>query len=70
VEAKSAAVSAPQPEDSVVSPATVVLVVSVLGLVFIGLVATAAFTVMAQRRQRALGMLSSPARPRPTSGSC
>ena len=42
-----------------VSPATIVLVVSVLGLVFIGLVATAAFTVMAQRRQRALGMLSS-----------
>jgi putative ABC transport system permease protein len=37
----------------------VVLIVSVLGLVFIGLVATAAFTVMAQRRQRALGMLSS-----------
>jgi putative ABC transport system permease protein len=36
-----------------------VLVVSVLGLVFIGLVASAAFTVMAQRRQRALGMLSS-----------
>jgi putative ABC transport system permease protein len=56
---KNATVSAPQPEDSVVSPATVVLVVSVLGLVFIGLVATAAFTVMAQRRQRALGMLSS-----------
>ena len=47
------------PKTSVVSPATVVLVVSVLGLVFIGLVATAAFTVMAQRRQRALGMLSS-----------
>ena len=32
---------------------------SVLGLAFIGLVATAAFTVMAQRRQRALGMLAS-----------
>lgn len=35
------------------------LIVSVLGLVFAGLVATALFTVMAQRRQRALGMLAS-----------
>jgi putative ABC transport system permease protein len=56
---KSAVVSTPMPEDSVTSPATIVLIISVLGLVFIGLVATAAFTVMAQRRQRALGMLSS-----------
>jgi len=56
---KSAVVSEPTPENSVISPATVVLVVSVLGLVFIGLVASAAFTVMAQRRQRALGMLAS-----------
>jgi putative ABC transport system permease protein len=56
---KSAVASSPAPEDSVLSPATIVLIVSVLGLVFIGLVATAAFTVMAQRRQRALGMLSS-----------
>lgn len=56
---KSAVVSTPRPEDSVLSPATIVLVISVLGLVFIGLVATASFTVMAQRRQRALGMLSS-----------
>ena len=56
---KSATVSTPMPEDSILSPATIVLIISVLGLVFIGLVATAAFTVMAQRRQRALGMLSS-----------
>jgi putative ABC transport system permease protein len=56
---KNAIVTAPAPNGSVVSPATVVLVISVLGLVFIGLVATAAFTVMAQRRQRALGMLAS-----------
>jgi putative ABC transport system permease protein len=56
---KSAVVSTPVPEDSILSPATIVLIISVLGLVFIGLVATAAFTVMAQRRQRALGMLSS-----------
>ncbi len=55
----SATVSAPQPTDTIVSPATIVLIVSVLGLAFIGLVASAAFTVMAQRRQRALGMLAS-----------
>jgi len=55
----SAVVSTPTPEDSILSPASIVLIVSVLGLVFIGLVATAAFTVMAQRRQRALGMLAS-----------
>jgi putative ABC transport system permease protein len=56
---KSAVVSAPTPDDSVLSAATIVLIISVVGLVFIGLVATAAFTVMAQRRQRALGMLAS-----------
>jgi putative ABC transport system permease protein len=38
--------------------ATTVLVVEVLGLVFIGLVSVAGFSVMAQRRLRALGMLS------------
>jgi len=38
--------------------ATIVLVVEVLGLVFIGLVSVAGFSVMAQRRIRALGMLS------------
>jgi hypothetical protein len=41
-----------------ISPATVVLVVAVLGLVLIGLVSVAGFTVMAQRRLRALGMLA------------
>jgi len=56
---KNASVTAPTQEDSILSPATIVLIVSVIGLVFIGLVATAAFTVMAQRRQRALGMLAS-----------
>ncbi|HLX51704.1 MAG TPA: ABC transporter permease [Streptosporangiaceae bacterium] len=40
------------------SPAVIVLVVAVLGMVFIGLVAAAGFAVMAQRRLRALGMLS------------
>ena len=38
--------------------ATIVLVVEVLGLVFIGLVSMAGFSVMAQRRLRALGMLA------------
>ena len=57
---KNAIVTAPAPDNnSIVSPASIVLIVSVLGLVFIGLVASAAFTVMAQRRQRALGMLAS-----------
>ena len=41
-----------------ISPATIVLVVAVLGLVFIGLVSVAGFTVVAQRRLRALGMLA------------
>jgi len=41
-----------------ISPAVLVLLVEVLGLVFIGLVSVAGFSVMAQRRLRALGMLS------------
>jgi putative ABC transport system permease protein len=56
---RSASVTEPEPNYSVISPATIVLIVSVLGLAFIGLVASAAFTVMAQRRQRSLGMLAS-----------
>jgi putative ABC transport system permease protein len=40
------------------SPAVLILVVEVLGLAFIGLVSVASFSVMAQRRLRALGMLS------------
>ncbi len=54
----SAAVTYRQAPSGQISPATVVLVVAVLGLIFIGLVATAGYTVMAQRRLRALGMLS------------
>jgi putative ABC transport system permease protein len=38
--------------------ATLILVAEVLGLAFIGLVSVASFSVMAQRRLRALGMLS------------
>jgi putative ABC transport system permease protein len=56
---RSANVSVPNLGGPPLSPAAIVLVISVLGLVFVGLVATAAFTVMAQRRQRALGMLAS-----------
>ena len=65
----SASVSAPQPDYSVVSPATVVLIVSVLGLVFIGLVATAAFTVMASAGSAPSACSPRSARRRKTSGS-
>lgn len=41
-----------------ISPAVLILVVEGLGLAFIGLVSVASFSVMAQRRLRALGMLS------------
>jgi putative ABC transport system permease protein len=54
-----AAVSYPGSGSSGSRPAVIALAASVLGLVFIGLVAVAGFTVMAQRRLRALGMLSS-----------
>jgi len=55
----AAAVSYPGTDGSGIRPAVIALAASVLGLVFIGLVAVAGFTVMAQRRLRALGMLSS-----------
>jgi putative ABC transport system permease protein len=41
-----------------VTPADLVLVLATFGLIFIGLVAVAGFTVLAQRRLRALGMLT------------
>jgi putative ABC transport system permease protein len=41
------------------SPALIALTFAVVGLFFIGLVAVAGFTVLAQRRLRSLGMLSS-----------
>jgi len=49
----------PPPPPAGFSPAIVVLALSIFGLIFIGLVAVAGFTVMAQRRLRGLGMLSS-----------
>jgi putative ABC transport system permease protein len=55
---QGATVSYPKPNSTQITPATIVLVVAALGLIFIGLVAVAGYTVMAQRRLRALGMLS------------
>ena len=54
----AATVTVPNIMSGGISPAVLVLVVEVLGLVFIGLVSVAGFSVMAQRRLRALGMLS------------
>jgi putative ABC transport system permease protein len=54
----AATVAVPNMTSGGLSPAVLVLVVEVLGLVFIGLVSVAGFSVMAQRRLRALGMLS------------
>jgi putative ABC transport system permease protein len=48
----------PQPPSGL-SPALIALAFAVVGLFFIGLVAVAGFTVLAQRRLRSLGMLSS-----------
>jgi putative ABC transport system permease protein len=42
-----------------IPPEVVVLAAAIVGLMFVGLVAAAGFTVLAQRRLRALGMLSS-----------
>ncbi len=54
----AATVTVPNIMSGGISPAVLVLVVEVLGLVFIGLVSVAGFSVMAQRRLRALGMLT------------
>jgi putative ABC transport system permease protein len=54
-----ATVQAPAPPSGGIGPAIIVLALAVLGLIFIGLVAVAGFTVLAQRRLRALGMLGS-----------
>src|SRR5580693_8866918 len=48
----------PQPPSGL-TPAVIALAFAVVGLFFIGLVAVAGFTVLAQRRLRSLGMLSS-----------
>jgi putative ABC transport system permease protein len=54
----AATVTSPNARSGGISPAVGVLLVEVLGLAFIGLVSVASFAVMAQRRLRALGMLS------------
>jgi putative ABC transport system permease protein len=41
-----------------IDPAVIVFAIAIIGLTFVGLVAVAGFTVLAQRRLRALGMLS------------
>ena len=46
------------PPSAGISPVVIVLAVATFGLIFIGLVSVAGFTVMAQRRLRSLGMLS------------
>ncbi|MGH8919807.1 MAG: ABC transporter permease, partial [Actinomycetes bacterium] len=47
------------PPASGLTHATIVLILATFGLVFIGLVSMAGFTVMAQRRLRSLGMIGS-----------
>ncbi|MEN3303991.1 MAG: putative transport system permease protein [Micromonosporaceae bacterium] len=42
-----------------IDPAIIVFVLTIFGLIFVGLVSVAGFSVLAQRRLRALGMLSS-----------
>jgi putative ABC transport system permease protein len=54
----AAMVTTPNAQSGGISPAVAVLLVEALGLAFIGLVSVASFSVMAQRRLRALGMLS------------
>jgi putative ABC transport system permease protein len=48
---------AAQPVSSGINGAVVVLILATLGLIFIGLVSVAGFTVLSQRRLRAIGML-------------
>jgi putative ABC transport system permease protein len=54
----AAALTVPNEQVGGLPQATLILVVEALGLAFIGLVSVASFSVMAQRRLRALGMLS------------
>jgi len=54
----AATVTFPTGFTSGLPPATIVLVIAVFGLAFIGLLSVAGFSVIAQRRLRALGMLS------------
>ncbi len=55
---RQATLQTPPPGGSGFSPAVVVLVLAIFGLLFVGMIAVAGFTVLAQRRIRALGMVS------------
>jgi len=54
----AAQVSLPDQQVNGIPPAVLILLVEALGLAFVGLVSVASFSVLAQRRLRALGMLS------------
>src|SRR5262252_5607514 len=54
-----ATVQMPPGSSGGISPAFIVLAAATLGLIFVGLVAVASFTVLARRRLRTLGMLGS-----------
>jgi putative ABC transport system permease protein len=55
---QEATLQAPSSGGGGFSPAVIVLVLAIAGLLFTGLIARAGFTVLAQRRLRALGMIS------------
>ncbi len=55
---RQATLQTPPPGGGGFSPAVIVLVLAISGLLFVGMIATAGFTVLAQRRLRALGMVS------------
>ncbi len=55
---RQATLQTPPPESGGFSPAVIVLVLAIFGLLFVGMIAVAGFTVLAQRRLRALGMIS------------
>ena len=55
---RQATLQTPPPAPSGFSPAVIVLVLAIFGLLFVGMIAVAGFTVLAQRRLRALGMIS------------
>lgn len=55
---RQATLQTPPPAPSGFSPAVIVLVLAIFGLLFAGMIAVAGFTVLAQRRLRALGMIS------------
>lgn len=55
---RQATLQTPPPAPSGFSPAVIVLVLAIFGLLFVGMIAVAGFAVLAQRRLRALGMIS------------